>query len=112
MRTTTWIELERNAPLPICGDEEFVLQGSSERIDDPGLRASVVTASAGQQGAHAFERLFRCRIATALHTWWDGWGMAAAWPKFTKWRARSVRSMPSSRRSQANATPVHQGLWR
>lgn len=76
-----------HAQLPADGGEEFAVQGMAERVDDADLRANVVTASAGQQGTHVFEQLFRCRIATALHTRWDGWGTAAAWPTFTKWRA-------------------------
>lgn len=70
-----------------AGGEEFYLRGTATPIDDAGQKQIVVTATDGRQGAQDFEALFRCELASALHTHWDDWGTASAWPNYDKWVA-------------------------
>jgi hypothetical protein len=72
---------------PAGGGEELAVQGKAHRVDDAATRNRVVAATGGVQGVHAFEQLFCCELTTVLHTRWDGWGTANAWPRHEKWRA-------------------------
>ena len=69
------------------GGEEFYLRGHAEAIEDPAAKKHVVEATDGRQGANDFERLFRCTLKSVLHTHWDHWGTAQAWPQYSKWEA-------------------------
>jgi uncharacterized pyridoxamine 5'-phosphate oxidase family protein len=69
------------------GGEEFHLRGIAGEILHVDVKAKVVAATGGQQGVHPFEALFRCRIDSALHTVWENWGTAQAWPNYHKWRS-------------------------
>jgi hypothetical protein len=69
------------------GGDEFYLRGRASERSDPAEKAGIVAATGGRQGAHEFEVLFRCRIEHVLHTRWEGWGTAATWPSYEKWRA-------------------------
>jgi hypothetical protein len=76
-----------HAMLPPGGGREFSLQGRAVAEPSAEVRERVVAATGGAQGVHAFEALFRCGIDSALLTAWEGWGTAAAWPSYAKWRA-------------------------
>jgi hypothetical protein len=70
---------------PPGGGEEFFLRGRAELIEDTTMRTRVVAATDGRQGNHPFEALARLTIEHALHTRWDHWGTAQAWPNHAKW---------------------------
>jgi hypothetical protein len=72
---------------PPGGGEEFFLRGDAVQVSDAAARAAVIAATAGRQGIHDFEALFRCSISVALHTRWEGWGTPAPWPTYEKWLA-------------------------
>ena len=72
-----------------AGGEEFHIRGIASEVIDVGSRAEIVKATDQRQGAHEFEALFRCRLASVLHTIWDNWGTADAWPRYKKWKAES-----------------------
>lgn len=61
--------------------------GHAHEIDDVAVKNGVVQATAGRQGAHDFEALFRCDLLYVLHTKWQDWGTAKTWPTHSKWRA-------------------------
>jgi hypothetical protein len=85
LQDNPWIALH-SLPAPE-GAEEFHLRGSADEIVDSERRAAIMAATNGQQGAHPFEALFRVRIHSALHTRWQHWGTAQAWPDYHKWLA-------------------------
>ena len=64
---------------------ELHLEGRARLDEDPAARAAV-EAAAGRS-THDFESLFELGIERALGTRWSGWGTAAAWPEYTRWRA-------------------------
>ncbi len=69
------------------GGEEFYLRGRAYAEEDAELKAQIVQATDARQGNADFEMLFRCELQHVLHTTWDNWGSAAAWPNYDKWRA-------------------------
>ena len=73
-------------PLPE-GGEEFYVRGHAEHVVDAEVKDEVVAATDGRQGGQDFEALFSCTLRSVLHTGWENWGTASAWPSFTKWRA-------------------------
>jgi Pyridoxamine 5'-phosphate oxidase len=85
LQTNTQVALH-TLPTP-QGGEEFHLRGEAEEIPEPAVKAKVVAATGGRQGAHPFEALFRVRIHSALHTVWENWGTAQTWPNYHKWRS-------------------------
>lgn len=70
------------------GGEEFYVTGPARELDDGSILASVTAASGGRLGLHDFEALFELGIERALHTKWENWGTASAWPSYAKWAAR------------------------
>jgi hypothetical protein len=76
-----------SAPAP-AGGEEFYLTGSARETADETVRAAVTAASGGRLGLHDFEALFELELERALHTKWENWGTAQAWPSYRKWAAR------------------------
>ncbi|MBE0610425.1 MAG: pyridoxamine 5'-phosphate oxidase family protein [Dehalococcoidia bacterium] len=75
-----------SAPSTEAG-HEFYLTGPAREVEDAGTRAAVTAASGGRLGIHDFEALFELGIERALHTKWENWGTAAAWPSYAKWAA-------------------------
>lgn len=73
-----------SAPSPEAGDE-FYLTGPAREVDDGSIRAAVTAASGGRLGLHDFEALFELGIGRALHTEWENWATAQAWPSYRKW---------------------------
>lgn len=69
------------------GGEEYYLTGPAREVEDGGTRATVTAASGGRLGIHDFEALFELGIERALHTKWEDWGTASAWPSYSKWAA-------------------------
>lgn len=69
------------------GGEEFYVTGVAHAVTDAVARAAVVAATGGALGTHDFEALFEFSLENALHTHWEHWGTAQAWPSFTKWKA-------------------------
>lgn len=67
--------------------EEFYVTGPARELEDKSIRASVTAASGGRLGLHDFEALFELGIERALHTKWENWGTASAWPSYEKWSA-------------------------
>ena len=74
-----------SAPTPE-GGEEFHLRGRATEVTAADVRAGVIAATAGRQGTHEFEALFRCELSSALYTRWERWGSADTWPEYHKWR--------------------------
>lgn len=71
-------------PVP-GGGEEFYITGVGHEVDDSEVRAKVVASTGGQQGVHAFERLFALDVAHVLHTRWENWGTVETWPAYERW---------------------------
>lgn len=69
------------------GGEEFYVTGPAREIEDKSIRATVTAASGERLGLHDFEALFELGIERALHTKWENWGTASAWPSYAKWAA-------------------------
>jgi hypothetical protein len=69
------------------GGEEFYITGPAREIEDERIRTAVTAASGGRLGMHDFEALFELGIERALHTKWENWGTASAWPSYAKWAA-------------------------
>ena len=69
------------------GGEEFQLRGVAEEMNDAGKLSAVIAKTEGRQGAHASAALFRVRIHSAMHTRWENWGFAQAWPNYSMWRS-------------------------
>lgn len=74
------------APSPE-GGEEFYVTGPARQVENASARSAVTAASGGRLGLHDFEALFELGIERALHTKWQDWGTASAWPSYTKWAA-------------------------
>ena len=72
-------------PLPE-GGEEFHVRGIAEHVEDAAIKERVVSATDGRQGGLDFEALFRCTLQSVLHTKWDNWATASAWPRYEKWQ--------------------------
>ena len=73
---------------PAHGGEEFYVTGRAEVVEDAARRALVTTASGERLGLHDFEALFALDLRHVLHTVWEHWGTAGAWPDYRKWRER------------------------
>ena len=65
--------------------EEFYVTGPAKQQLDPELRAAVRAATGDRLGEHDFEALFELEIERVLHTQWENWGTANAWPRYEKW---------------------------
>ncbi|MGE3074971.1 MAG: pyridoxamine 5'-phosphate oxidase family protein [Dehalococcoidia bacterium] len=67
--------------------EEFYVTGPARPEPSAEVRAAVRAACDHRLGGLDFEMLFELEIGQALHTRWDNWGTAQAWPNYTKWPA-------------------------
>lgn len=73
---------------PPEGGEESYLAGRAAPVEGAARRAEVVRASGGRLGGHEFEVLFELGLDRVLHTRWSGWGTAAIWPEYRRWRPK------------------------
>jgi hypothetical protein len=76
-----------HAAAALEGGEEFYVTGPARELEDKSIRATVTAASGERLGHNDFEALFELGIARALHTKWENWGTASAWPSYAKWAA-------------------------
>src|SRR5262245_9943489 len=72
-------------PQPKPGSDEFYLAGRARRVDEPGIRASVLRDARHQ--ADPSEALFELLIDRAMHTRWENVLTPAMRPVQRKWRA-------------------------
>jgi nitroimidazol reductase NimA-like FMN-containing flavoprotein (pyridoxamine 5'-phosphate oxidase superfamily) len=74
-------------PPPREESEEFYIRGRAVLIEDPEIRASVLTHARHQ--AHEGEVLFELMVDRVMHTTWENWGTPDLRPVHYKWFAAS-----------------------
>ncbi|MGE0602122.1 MAG: pyridoxamine 5'-phosphate oxidase family protein [Dehalococcoidia bacterium] len=74
----------------VASGEEFYVTGPARPDPSADVRAAVRAACDNRLGGLDFEMLFELDIERALHTRWDNWGTAQAWPNYSKWPATNA----------------------